>query len=294
MKKHYNFYKRLLPVVAAIVLCGTAFHGLAQSITVNICAGDTVSLYARVPYSGGKPTYLWTVNGAPAVKNTDSVFTCEPVDGDIIVCRVTPNPADVCFVQTYTPQYIIKEQCDKVYYETCSGDSITFVAGEEDGIEVSTYQWFVNGVAVTAPSQNDSTYTHKPNPHSIDTVYCIITADDCAEPDTTPKYIIKLGDPSIITLEPNISEVCSEEGLNFFVDQANIIGWTRATVAGISNSAGKGSGNSVSETLINTTKNSISVEYLFTIGTDECIIGKAIIMVKPKVPVSAKIVVKKN
>ena len=294
MKKHYNLYKKLLPVVAAMVLFGTAFHGMAQDVTVNICPGDTVSLYAKVPYIGDKPTYLWTVNGNSAANNTDSVFTCEPTDGDIIVCRVTPHPSDVCLAPTYTPQYIIKEKCDKIYYETCTLDSITFVAAEEEGIEVLTYQWFVNGVAVAAPSKTDSTYKHKPNSNNIDTVYCVITADGCAEPDTTQKYIITIGDPTVISLVPNISEVCSEKSLNFFVDQANVTGWKRAVVAGISNPAGSGAGNSVAETLINTTQNSIPVEYLFTIGTDGCTIGNVTITVNPKVPVNAKIVVKKN
>ena len=294
MKKNYTLYKKLLSVVAALMLCSTAFNALAQDVTVNICAGDTVSLYAKVPYSGNKPTYLWTVNGASALKNTDSVFTCTPVDGDKIVCLVTPHPSDLCLMPTNTPQYIIKEQCDKIYHNTCSTDSITFVAVEEDGLEVLTYQWFVNGVAVAPPGAYDSTYTHKPHFGTIDTVYCVIIVDDCAEPASTPKYIITLTPPTVIPLVPSILDVCSEEGLNFSVDYPNIIGWTRAPVSGISNSAGKGSGNSVSETLINTTKSNIPVEYLFTIGTDGCIIGKVTILVKPKVPVNARIVVRKH
>ncbi|MEY4539001.1 MAG: hypothetical protein RLZZ306_758 [Bacteroidota bacterium] len=46
--------------------------------------------------------------------------------------------------------------------------------------------------------------------------------------------------------------------------------WTRAAVAGISNSAGSGSSAIISETLINTTPNPIIVEYSFTLTPNEC------------------------
>ena len=384
MKKHYILYKKLLSVVAALILSCTAFNALAQDVTVNICPGDTVSFYAKITYTGAKPTYLWKVNGANKPNNTDSVFTYVPTAGDEIVCAIT-HP---CLQPISSPKYIIKEKCDKIFYKTCSGASITFVAGEENDFEISDYQWVVNEVPVFGA--NDSTYTHTPNPSQIDTVYCIITTDDdCAEPAVTPKYIISYTEPprlwvsatdtllcdtvpviisgntfggtaskidtikvsggggtvtwtktgtpfditytpvgldtgktftltvitdsvapcppaqeiitihinakSIIVLNPDISNVCSEEALNFTVTHANITGWTRAEVDGISNPAGSGAGNSVSETLFNTTKATIPVEYLFTINSNGCIsTGKAIIMVKPKVAVNAKIVLKKN
>ena len=395
MKKNYTLYKKLLPVVAALILSCTAFNALAQEVTVNICPDDTVSLYARVPYNGAKPTYLWTVNGATKPNNTDSVFTYVPVDGDEIVCLVTPHPSDICLKPTYTPKYVIKEKCDKIFYQTCSNAPITFVAEEEDGIEILEYQWFVNGVAVAAPGQYDSTYTHTPNPNQIDTVYCIITPDDdCAEPATTSKYIITLHEPptlyvattdtvlcdtvpviisgntfggaaskiekititngggsvawsapgspfsitytpvgsdtlietiyltvvtdsiapcppavrtillhinakSVIKLPHTVSDVCSEDMFSFSVTLpagATNITWIRATVPGISNPLENGTGSTVSEKLINTTKNDIiPVTYVFTFEIDTCTVtGTATILVKPKAPINAKIVVKKN
>ncbi len=46
--------------------------------------------------------------------------------------------------------------------------------------------------------------------------------------------------------------------------------WTRASVAGISNGAGSGTGDTVNETLINTTADPIDVVYVFTLTANGC------------------------
>jgi predicted small secreted protein len=46
--------------------------------------------------------------------------------------------------------------------------------------------------------------------------------------------------------------------------------WTRAAVAGISNTASSGSNATIAETLINTTSKAVNVVYLITVSPDEC------------------------
>ncbi|MES2516583.1 MAG: M36 family metallopeptidase [Bacteroidota bacterium] len=55
--------------------------------------------------------------------------------------------------------------------------------------------------------------------------------------------------------------------------------WTRPAIAGISNSAGSGSSANVSETLINTTTDPITVKYYFTLSEDACSVPQTISVV---------------
>jgi hypothetical protein len=67
---------------------------------------------------------------------------------------------------------------------------------------------------------------------------------------------------------------CSNQVFTYTATTASVgtftYAWTRAAVAGISNPASSGSSANVSETLINTTSNAITVQYIFTISPDEC------------------------
>ena len=71
----------------------------------------------------------------------------------------------------------------------------------------------------------------------------------------------------------NLATTCSNQVFNYTAT-SNAIGatfsWTRPVVSGISNSTGSGSNANISETLINTTTEPITVKYLFTIAPNDC------------------------
>jgi hypothetical protein len=73
---------------------------------------------------------------------------------------------------------------------------------------------------------------------------------------------------------PSSNTVCSNQAFNYTATTGSAgtftFAWTRAAIAGISNAAGSGSSANVSETLINTTTNPITVTYLFTISPNPC------------------------
>lgn len=67
--------------------------------------------------------------------------------------------------------------------------------------------------------------------------------------------------------------VCSESPIAYTATSATTgttFTWTRPVIAGISNTAGSGNSAIVSETLINTTNQPITVTYLFTLSPDLC------------------------
>lgn len=84
--------------------------------------------------------------------------------------------------------------------------------------------------------------------------------------------------------------VCSNQAFNYTATTGSVgsftFAWTRAVVAGISNSASSGSNANVNETLINTTTNPIKVTYLFTISPSSCgtLVGQEVnVMVNPTI-----------
>ncbi len=73
---------------------------------------------------------------------------------------------------------------------------------------------------------------------------------------------------------PSTQTVCNNQVFNYTATTAAsgtyTYSWTRAVVAGISNSAGSGNTDNISETLVNTTSNPVTVQYLITISPNTC------------------------
>ena len=94
----------------------------------------------------------------------------------------------------------------------------------------------------------------------------ISTNDRTVTEDFTP-----ISGPNLSS--PIIATTCSNQVFNYTattITSGTTFSWTRPVVAGISNGAGSGSNANVSETLINTTTEPITVKYLFTISPNDC------------------------
>jgi hypothetical protein len=67
--------------------------------------------------------------------------------------------------------------------------------------------------------------------------------------------------------------ICSSSAFSYTATSSlgsTSFSWTRATVAGISNTSGSGATDAINETLINTTNAAITVTYVFSLTANGC------------------------
>ena len=96
-----------------------------------------------------------------------------------------------------------------------------------------------------------------------------LTANGCSK-TTTISVVVK---PTPVLNSPLIGVVCNNAPFNYTATSATVgttFSWTRASVSGISNAIGSGSGATINEVLNNTTTAPIVVNYLITLNANQC------------------------
>jgi hypothetical protein len=121
----------------------------------SVCIGETITFTA-----GGGVAYEFFVNGGSqgAASATNTFATNSLADGDNVTvevtnangCQATSSPVNVTIYALPTPTLTSSDANNEI----CAGDQVVFTAG--GGVE---YQFYVNGVAVTANYNNVNTYT---------------------------------------------------------------------------------------------------------------------------------------
>ena len=221
-----------------------------------ICNGGSTTLSAA-----GAATYSWSpatglsATSGPSVTASPTSTTTYTVTGtaangctNTATITVTVNPLPVV---TVTPAAIT----------ICQGNSTTLTASG-----ASTYGWNPNadlssssGTSVTATSLNTTTYTVT----GTDGNGCVNTQAVTVTVKPVPVLTNPIPSPATVcsNIQFNYTPVSSVAGTSF--------SWTRAVVAGISNSASSGTG-SISENLVNTTTNPIGVTYIYMLTANGC------------------------
>jgi hypothetical protein len=92
---------------------------------------------------------------------------------------------------------------------------------------------------------------------------------------TNDRIVTENFDPfSAVLGSPLAVSTCSNEVFNYTASVSaagsQTFSWTRAAVTGVTNAAGSGTSATISETLINTTTEPITVQYIFTVSPDAC------------------------
>ena len=146
-----------------------------------ICEGDTVALAAHPVYGGGLPVYIWEKRGM--VIGTGATLNYAPIPGDIIDCRMasdyTCRAADTVESPATTfsvnPSVSPTVSIISVPSDTSAtiGQTYNFYTTVTYGGTVTTYQWFLNGVAVAGATGNSYTSTVYGN----ETVVCLVSGN---------------------------------------------------------------------------------------------------------------------
>ncbi len=155
----------------------------------TVCTGDMVT-YSAVPMWGGSaPEYLWTENGINVA--TGPMYLTWPLNGDIIICRMTSNyPCVTSTVATSAP-FTMRVQSPTVNTVSVSasatgaptGVPLTFIAVAPNAGPSPTYQWFVSGVPITGATNMTYTTSSLSNGQIVT---CMVTSSLlCASPRTT-------------------------------------------------------------------------------------------------------------
>ena len=136
MKESYNFYRKMLPIVVALVLCCTNFNTFAKGNNIiypndlgvaeisapvedantdieYICANDSITLEAIVTTEPDVVyEYQWYANKVKIEGADEDTYTCLPKDIDSVYCVVKSNQP--CSDSTIT-NIIIITRCFTLY-----------------------------------------------------------------------------------------------------------------------------------------------------------------------------------
>jgi hypothetical protein len=129
-----------------------------------ICEGGEAVFVANGNHLGNTPTYQWFVDGTAVGTNNDSLsYTFTSAQN--VTCTVTSSlscasPAEVASAAfAVTPQAIVTPEVSIAASNDTitSGQSITFTATAINAGSSPTFQWYINGIALSGATS--STYT---------------------------------------------------------------------------------------------------------------------------------------
>lgn len=156
---------------------------IAATPDTVVCAGTAVAFTASGLFGGTAPVYAWIVNGS--VVGAGSIYTYTPANGDVVSGIMLSNFACVTNDTAYSNTFTLEVNPILTPAVTVTaapgttigiGATLTLTAGVTSGGTTTTYQWYVNGVAVSGAT--NATYVNNTY-NEGDTVYVIVNASPC-------------------------------------------------------------------------------------------------------------------
>lgn len=199
------------------------------------CAGQPIT-FTAVPVNGGTaPTYQWYVAGVAVPGATGVSYTTSTIPCNTTV-RVQLTSNSPCASTTVVNSSIITYTCGAQSISvsaavtagsnpSCAGRNVTFTATPVNGGTAPTYQWYINGTAVTGATGVNFTTNVLANG---DSVYVILTSNfSCAATPTAKSPAIYL--TVIPTVTPTVTKAitagtnpgCIGDPLTFTATTAN-------------------------------------------------------------------------
>ena len=171
--------------------CGGASVTIAQtSGSDTVCAGQSVSFTATPEGATANIAFQWYLNGDSIAGATTPTLTSSTLVSGELVCIIIPdtlNPSDtdtsntisITVLPVVTPSVSIVNQSG--LYNTCTGNTVTFVATPTAGGNAPIYQWHVNGTTIGTDTSKLVTTL----PFGTDIITCtIVSSEMCATPTT--------------------------------------------------------------------------------------------------------------
>ena len=155
----------------------------------------------------------------------------------------------------------------------CNGTTFTYTPSSQ--VSNVSFSWTRSAIMGITPTSNSGTGSinevlNNTTTAPITVTYAYtLTANGCSK-TTTISVVVK---PTPVLNSPLTGIVCNNAPFNYTATSATVgttYSWTRASVSGISNAIGSGSGATINEVLNNTTTAPIVVNYLITLNANQC------------------------
>ena len=167
---------------ATVLVVGTVVSptiSIASSVGATVCVATTVTFTATVLNGGPVPHYQWKKNGVNTGSDNITYTDNTLVTGDVITCVVTSGypcalPAtatsNAITMTVNTPALPVITLTTTGSDTVCAGANLACAANTN--ITGATYQWYVNGTAVSGATNASYNYIPTDNDH----VTCTATA----------------------------------------------------------------------------------------------------------------------
>jgi gliding motility-associated-like protein len=256
---------------------------LTSGLTVNALCNVSPLFYIA---SSGTPstTFAWSRASITGIANAAATGT-----GNIIetLNNTSADPITVNYVYTSTANGCSNPQTVSVVINptptlsstqtaapVCNNTLFNYTA--TSATAGTTFTWSraaVTGISNaattgTGASISETLVNTSSSPRTVTYVYTL-TANNCTN---TQNVTVVVNPTALISSSLTPSSICTNTNFAYTPTSATVgttFDWSRAAIAGISNSAATGSG-AISETLINTTANPITVNYVFTLTSNAC------------------------
>jgi len=277
-----------IPLAVNVTVNPTAV--ITSPATANYCNGVTMTYNITSNSTTPAPNYAWSraaVAGIlnPAGSGVGSAITETLVntttDPIVVTYLITPtvNNCDGTVknvLVTVNPTAVITSAPSANW---CNNTPNTYNITSSSIAPPPVFTWSraaVTGISNLANSGTGNAITEtlvNTTPDPVVVSYVITpTVNGCAG---TPSTISVTVNPTSVVTSPATANWCNNTMTTYNILSSSsaplpTFAWSRAVVAGISNVAGSGSGNSISESLNNTTPNPVIVTYLITPNVNGC------------------------
>jgi hypothetical protein len=255
---------------------------LTSTLTPAAICDSTTFSYTPASLTAGT-SYVWSRDVVAGISNPANADNTDPAE---VLDNTTADPVAVTYVYTLsangctnTQSVVVTVNPTPVLTSTLSPAPICnntlFSYTPTSATAGTTFTWsrdtMANILNPSASGSDDPTETLvnvAPYPVNVTYTYTL-SANGCAHTQSVTATV----NPSALlssTLAP--ASICDSAVFNYLptsLTSGTAYSWSRATVTGISNAAGSGTGNPM-EVLYNTTADSIAVNYIYTLTAYGC------------------------
>jgi hypothetical protein len=211
------------------------------------CTGQPVTFTATPTNGGTSPSYQWQVNGNNVGTNSPTYSSSSLTNGQVVTCVMTSNAA--CASPSTSTSSGIAMQISSVTPTVsttitagsnpiCAGSPVSFSATATNGGTAPSYQWYVNGIAVSGAT---TTFYSSSNLANGDVVTCSLTSNEsCVTTSTVNSVGITMtvnqipGTP-VITQNGLVLTSSAPTGNQWYLNGVAIVGATSQTYTATQN-----------------------------------------------------------
>lgn len=283
---------------STVTVWATAAGCMSAPVTFNVTVNPTARMTSTATpasicdnttfnytFTSNQPgtTFAWRRPAVAGISNAATSDTGAVISE--VLHNTTADSVRVTYIDTMTFNGCTSIDSVHVYVKatprltttttTAICDSSLFTYTPSSATPGTTYAWTRNtvaGISNTAASGTGSIseYLNNTTPliHVVTYVYTL-TASGCQH---TQNIGVQVNPTPMLSSTTNAGNVCDSSAFIYFpasLTPGATFSWTRDTVTGISNPSGSGV-DTIGEYLVNTTADTVTVSYLFTITANGC------------------------